>query len=516
MVHDRVRGDHALRYFMLQGDLMQSPHALVILDGFGYREETAYNPFFTATMPHMKEWLTTRPHAFLTASGEAVGLLPGMPGNSLVGHITLGAGRRVPQPIALLHQAIEDGSFAKNPVLCATFDLVKASGKRLHLMGLLSDGASHSHEELFHAIIRSAAATGVRNIVIHPFLDGRDAPPRSAAIYLERLDAVCRETGIGRIGTLQGRAFAMDRAEHRDIIAQAFAVLTQPSKINFTSWRELLRFFYEQDITDEHIPPETLSQDAHIQDGDALIFCNIRADRARELTQMFIAAGHPRLSIFVTAAPYGNFGLPVLCQPPIVTDGLIAQLHQHGVTCGFYAETEKAAHVTYFFGGGREEQYAGDFKCIVPSEHPEELRDHPEMAAQKITDAVITSLHTNPRDFYLINYANADMVGHTGDFDATVKALAYLDRELFRLYAEIVVKRGGTIYLMADHGKAETMYDPVARQPLTSHTTNPVPFIVLTQRTDFPQLQLKELADVAPYILSNMRLPVPIVMEHKE
>jgi len=495
---------------------MEGPTALIILDGFGRGVAGKYNAIVAAQMSHYTSWLENYPHTLLQASGAAVGLLPGMAGNSLVGHMTIGSGRIVPQPVLRIHESIVDGSFFKNELLRKHMAQLRASNGTLHLMGLLSDGGNHSHEELLHALIRLAAAEGLTKVVVHAFLDGRDAPPRSAAVYLEKLDQIFAETGVGVLGTVHGRSFAMDRTEHMELIQRSFDVLTQATPVQFHAWQPLLAHYYKEGLTDDLIPPQALGEQQYIVDGDGLIFFNIRADRARELTRMFLDAPHPQLLWFMTAIAYHqSFGLPTLLKPMAVAHGLLDVLRSNKVTMGTFAESEKYAHITYFFEGGRELINFHDLYVIVPSVSPQEVKVHPQLSAGMLTDFLLCSLRTAPREFYLINYANADMVGHTGDFTATVVALQYLDRELYRLYEEIVIKQRGTIYLTADHGKAEYMYDEQTEQPFTAHTTNPVPFILINEkfRDQRMELPLTGLADIAPFILKQWGLPVPSEME---
>lgn len=497
----------------------KKPVALVILDGLGYSPNKEHNPVYTAKMPTYTMFVTDYPHALVDASGESVGLPAGIAGNSLVGHLTMGAGRVINQPITALNHAIDDGSFFKNKVLLTNFAALKASGKTLHLMGLVSDGASHSHEKQLHALIRMAAQNGITNIVVHAFLDGRDVPPRSAAVYLQKLDALFKEIGCGTLGSIHGRAYPMDRNERIEYISKSFNVLTQPQTPAFDSCQQALAHYYEQGISDELVPPTALSRNCQICDGDGLIFFNIRADRARSLTRMFLQAAHPQLAFFITGIQYEpDFAVTgVLFERPITEHTLLDVLEAHRYTLFTIAEKEKYAHVTYFFNGGREIKRPQETRVIVPSLPLEKVIAYPQMSAPEITNAVLQSLTTKPADFYLINYANADLVGHTGDFDATVKALIYLDEQLHKLYTQIVEKMNGTLFIVSDHGNAENKYDPVTNQPRTSHTTNPVYFALVTKdlrksNNNNPAplpYPVTTLADVAPCILTYLGLPIP-------
>ena len=329
---------------------------------------------------------------------------------------------------------------------------------------------------------------------------------------MTHLDAVFKEIGVGRLGSIHGRAYPMDRNEHWEYVKKSFNLMTEPNTMQFASWKQALDYYYAQGITDETIPPTCLADNSNIKDGDGLIFFNIRADRARNITRLFQEHMHPRLLWFITAVPYhGSFNTQVLYDPPYVEHTLLDVLEEQHKRMFVIAEHEKYAHVTYFFNGGREIVHSQETRMIIPSLPPEKFIEHPEMSAPEITDAVLRSLTKNPRDFYLINYANPDMVGHTGNFDATVKAVACIDEQLYKLYQQIVEKMQGTLYLVADHGKAEDMFDTKSEQVRTAHTTNPVWFVVIRKglHSTGPELKLNQLADVAPFILREMDLPVP-------
>jgi len=493
----------------------KKPSALIILDGFGYNPCNDYNPINSETMPHYFQFLEKYPHTLLNASGAAVGLLEGMAGNSLVGHLTIGSGRIMEQPISFFHRAIHNGELAHNKVLVKRLRELCGTNKRLHLMGLLSDGASHSHEELLYELMRIAHKEGVKQIIVHPFLDGRDAPPRSAATYLAHLNQVCAEVGAV-IGSIQGRSFAMDRTNNYEVIQKAFQALTTPTPVYTGGWHQLISAYYEKNITDEFIPPTALVPESYIQDGDGLIFFNIRADRARMLTMMFLEAKHPQLAWFITSIPYHpQFSTDVLYKSQPLFDTLPDVLRAHHKSSCYVAESEKYAHVTYFFNGGKEITNPHDMYVVVPSPPPAEFEKTPQLAAYDITSMTLCSLQSNPRDFYLINYANADIVGHTGNLSATKEALFDLDLELVKVI-NYIVGMGGTIYLTSDHGKAELMFDQVTQQPFTRHTVNSVPFIVINR--DIPssyKIPLCQLSDIAPFILNNMHLPIPKAMKKR-
>ncbi len=472
----------------------KAPLALIILDGFGYRKETEHNAIAQANTPNLDTWFATYPHTLLQASGAAVGLLDGYIGNSEVGHLTIGAGRIIVQPVSIIHQAIDDGSFFSNKKLVENLEKLKQTGGSLHLMGLLSDAGVHSHEKHLYAFLKAAEKHGVENIFVHPFLDGRDTPPQSAAGYLEKL-----EKSGATIGSLHGRFYAMDRDNNLERTAQSYKILTESQSEITPSWQKVLEKSYAQNITDEFIPPIQLDPEGVIKNGDGVIFFNFRPDRARQLTKMFL--DNLNLAFFIIPVTYqGDLNTTYLFEKPTIKNTLKDILSQNGKTIFSIAETEKYAHITHFFTGHKEEPVAGETRVLIPSIVAKNYIEHPCMSAPEITNAVLKSLQEDPHDFYLINYANADMVGHSGDMAATIKAIEYLDVELKKLYDTIVEQMGGTMIITADHGNAEVMFSETSNQPQTAHTTNPVPFLFIKKDAQ-EDLQLKELADIAPFIL---------------
>ncbi len=501
----------------------KNPVALVILDGFGYRKETDYNAIAHAHTPTLNELFATYPHTLLEASGTAVGLLPGYAGNSEVGHLTIGAGRTIMQPGTIIHNAIQDGTFFSNALLNTTLKTLPKT-KKLHLMGLLSDAGVHSNTEHLYAFMQEARVCGIEHIVIHPFLDGRDTLPQSAHIYLEQLQKYIDKYG-GIIGSMHGRFYAMDRDKNWNRIEKSYQVLTGDEQIHFTDWSRALNYYYEQGLTDEFIPPTLFSQQGIISDGDGIILFNFRPDRARQLTESFTnpnfnAFKHKKLNpkFFITPTDYGLPTTVLYAQQPI-TPTLKEVLSNHGLKLFTIAETEKYAHVTYFFSGGKEDAFEHEKRILIPSIRTKNYIHHPCMSAHEITQTILQSLKTDPHDFYLINYANADMVGHSGDFNATVKAIECLDKQVKQLVDAIVYGMNGTLYITADHGNAEEKWDYTAQQPRTAHTTNKVPFVMVQQGLEHNtiNLPLHTLADIAPCIIRNMQLEVPIAMrrQHK-
>ena len=507
---------------------MKQPHSsvtmLIILDGFGYCEEKKYNAIYHAKTPNYDAWMKEFPHAILKADGPAVGFPKGYIGSSQAGHFTIGAGRVTKEPVTLINEAIDDGSFYTNSVLVNALKKMNLNGKTLHFIGLLSDAGVHADMKQLYAMIDAAHKLGVKNIVVHPFLDGRDMPPQSAGPYLKELEEKLKKVGA-KIGSLHGRLYAMDRDQNWERTERSYKTLTEPQdRQQFKHWQEILDHYYQSGTTDEFIPPVQLDPQNVIKKNDGVIFFNFRPDRARQLTASFVDSNFTKfktkqldLSCFVTPTVYDKkLKTEVMYPSQRISNTLKEVLAADGKSIFAIAETEKYAHVTYFFNGGKEETLLNETSVLITSKETKEYAKHPEMSAGQITQEVLKSLKRSPCDFYLINFANADMVGHTGNFGATIQAVEYLDKQLGKLYRRVVEKMDGTIYITADHGNAEVMYDEKANQPRTAHTTNPVPFIML--RKDLKGkgdelLPLTQLADIAPFILKNMGLPIPKEMQ---
>lgn len=502
---------------------MNNPIALIILDGFGISEKKCSNAVFAAKKPHFDHWKEIFPHTSLQASGNAVGLPDHMQGNSEVGHLTIGAGRIIEQPLTSWLNAIKNKSFFKNTTLLNELDRLKKNGHSLHIMGLLSDAGIHCHEAFIYACIDAAVQTKIQKIVVHPFLDGRDTPPKSATHYLHTLSEHIKNMPGVIIGSMHGRFYAMDRDNNWNRTEKSYRILTQTYVYGSQSWEKILKDNYTRAITDEFIEPTQLAPNCTINNGDGIIFCNIRPDRARQLTASFVQPSFNHfntmvrdLTFFITPVKYDiHVPTTALFQRPIINNTLKDVLAQQHKTIFSIAETEKYAHITYFFRGENENSVPGEARVLIDSIKTESYKNYPRMAAQKITDAVIASLKTDPKDFYLINYANADMVGHSGDFDATVRAIDFLDKQLELLYDTVITHMNGTLFITADHGKAEDMFDETTHQPRTAHTINPVPFFILNKKYEYAHctLPLHELADIAPFILKYMDLPIPKEMK---
>lgn len=499
------------------------PTALIILDGFGFRTNKEGNAIAMAETPNLSRWLATYPNTLLKASGPAVGLPEGIMGNSEVGHMAIGCGRVIEQPLTRINNAIADGSFFTNPKLVEKLILLKNANRTLHIIGLLSDAGIHSHIDHIKAYLKAAKQQGITNIVVHAFLDGRDTPPRSAEIYLEKIETLLKELEYGIIGSIHGRFYAMDRDHHWDRTEKSYSVLTQKQIQAPQNWREVLKANYAQGITDEFMPPTQLDPKAIIGNDDGIIFANIRPDRARQITACFVTPNFKKfkrtkieLSFFITPVAYGAGLETTVVFPEIAPKNTLKDvLCSHEKNMFSIAESEKYAHVTYFFSGGSEKIVNHEVRVLIPSIKAITYANLPAMSAPLITQAVIKSLKKFPRDFYLINYANADMVGHSGNLGGTIKAIEILDEELKKIYDIIVEQMGGTMYITADHGKAEQMIDSKTGQARTAHTTNPVPFIMLRKdlENSGKKLVLKELSDIAPFVLENLGIAVPEEMK---
>ncbi|WP_372865869.1 2,3-bisphosphoglycerate-independent phosphoglycerate mutase [Pseudomonas sp.] len=496
------------------------PLVLIILDGFGHSDSTEYNAIHAANTPVYDHLCATQPHSLISGSGMDVGLPDGQMGNSEVGHMNLGAGRVVYQDFTRVTKAIRDGEFFQNPAITHAVDQAVSAGKAVHILGLLSDGGVHSHQDHLVAMAELAAQRGAEKIYLHAFLDGRDTPPRSAQASIELLDTTFAKLGKGRIASLVGRYFAMDRDNRWDRVEQAYNLIVNgEGQFNAASALEGLQAAYARDENDEFVKATTLGEPVNVEDGDAVVFMNFRADRARELTRAFVEpdfqdfprARLPKLASFVMLTQYAaNIPAPSAFAPASLTNVLGEYLAKNGKTQLRIAETEKYAHVTFFFSGGREEPFEGEERILIPSPNVATYDLQPEMNAPQVTDRIVEAIEQQRYDVIIVNYANGDMVGHTGVFAAAVKAVECLDSCVGRI-VEALDKVGGEALITADHGNVEQMEDVCTGQAHTAHTCEPVPFIYVGKR----QLRMREggvLADVAPTMLTLMGLPIPTEM----
>lgn len=499
---------------------IRKPIVLMILDGFGHSEATEHNAIYSANTPVYDQLRRDYPNGLISTSGMDVGLPEGQMGNSEVGHMNLGSGRVVYQDFTRITKAIVEGDFFTNPALCQAVDKAVAHNKAVHIMGLLSDGGVHSHQEHLAAMVELAVQRGAETIYVHAFLDGRDTPPRSAQSSIDFIEHTFSRLGKGRIATLIGRYFAMDRDNRWDRVEKAWKLLVdaQPEFTASTA-SEGLAAAYARDESDEFVKPTQIGDAAPISDGDAVIFMNFRADRAREITQAFIQddfAGFarqsvPQLADYVMLTQYAaSFATPCAFAPSALTNVLGEYLSDLGKTQLRIAETEKYAHVTFFFSGGREEPFPGETRVLIPSPQVATYDLQPEMSAPAVTVRIVQAIDKQEFDVIIVNFANGDMVGHTGVFSAAVQAVECLDECMGQIVAAL--KRvGGEALITADHGNVEQMCDLETGQAHTAHTCEPVPFIYVGERP----AQIRDggiLADVAPTLLTLMDLPVPAEM----
>ena len=505
---------------MVQAPL--SPVVLVILDGWGYREQSQANAIAIAKTPIMSSLTQVYPHVLIQASGKAVGLPEGQMGNSEVGHLNIGAGRVVPQELVRISDAVEDGSILQNQALVKVCQKVQTGGGKLHLWGLCSLGGVHSHLSHLLGLMDLAKVQGINQVCIHAVTDGRDTDPRAGMAAIQEIEVHAQKIGLGKIVTLSGRYYAMDRDHRWDRVQSAYAVMATDSGAGEQSASDYLASSYAAELTDEFVLPKRLAPGA-VAPGDGVIFFNFRPDRARELTQAFTDpnfSGFPREQIqplhFATFTQYDpSLPVAVAFLPQDLTNLLGEVISNHGLKQFRTAETEKYAHVTYFFNGGLETPFPGEDRHMVQSPMVATYDKAPAMSASELTEGVIAAIQKRIYSLVVINYANPDMVGHTGKLDASIQAIETVDRCLGKLL-EAITKVGGTTLITADHGNAEYMADAKGN-PWTAHTTNPVPFILVEgEGRKIPnhgnQVTLRpdgKLADIAPTILEILQLPQP-------
>jgi 2,3-bisphosphoglycerate-independent phosphoglycerate mutase len=492
------------------------PAVLLVLDGWGYSESDDFNAIRGASTPVWDRLWQEFPHTLIGTSGSAVGLPSGQMGNSEVGHLNLGAGRVVFQELTRVSRAVESGEFFTNTALNTAVDRARAADGAVHIFGLLSPGGVHSHEEHIHAMVRMALEKGCANVYVHAFLDGRDTPPRSAAPSLQALQKVMDEAGGGRIASLIGRYYAMDRDNRWERVQIAYDMLTQgKAEYRAEDAQAGLQAAYDRDETDEFVRATLIGEAAPIVDGDAVVFMNFRADRAREITRAFTEEGFdgfprarfPRLAAYVTLTEYSKeFDLPVAFPPERLANSFGECLAARGLRQLRLAETEKYAHVTFFFNGGREETFEGEERILVPSPKVATYDLQPEMSAPEVTEKLVAAIESGDFDAIICNFANPDMVGHTGKYAAAVQAIETIDRCLGQV-VDALQRSGGELLITADHGNAEQMMDRSTGQPHTAHTNNPVPLVYVGRRAVLHEEGA--LCDIAPTMLGIMGLEQP-------
>ncbi len=500
----------------------KKPMALVILDGWGYREDSASNAINNANTPVMDALFANQPNTLISASGLDVGLPDGQMGNSEVGHTNIGAGRVVYQDLTRITKSVSDGDFFENDTLTNAMDKAIKAGKAVHVMGLMSPGGVHSHEDHIYAAVKMAAERGAEKVYLHCFLDGRDTPPRSAENSLKRFDALFAELGKGRIASLVGRYYAMDRDNNWDRVEKAYDLLTEAkAEFTFDSAVTALEAAYAREENDEFVKPTELKaegqESAAIEDGDAVIFMNYRADRAREITRAFVPAfeGFERATFpavdFVMLTQYAA-DIPLLCAfPPASLENTYGEwLSKAGKTQLRISETEKYAHVTFFFNGGVETEFAGEERSLVASPKVATYDLQPEMSSGELTEKLVAAIKSGKYDNIICNYPNPDMVGHTGVYDAAEQAIEAIDACVAQV-VEAIKEVDGQLLITADHGNAEMMIDPETGGIHTAHTNLPVPLIYVGNKP----IEFKQggkLSDLAPTMLELTGMDIPAEM----
>ena len=507
---------------------VKHPVLLMILDGWGEGRPGAGNAIDQARIPNYHTLAQEYPRTTLEASGEAVGLPAGVMGNSEVGHLNIGAGRIVYQELTRINKAVRDNSFYANPVLNQVMDTARENGTALHLMGLLSDGGVHSHIDHLYALLALAKQKGLTKVFVHAFLDGRDVPPANAGEYITALEAKMQTLGLGQIATVMGRYYAMDRDKRWERVEKAYRALVVGEGNKSPLPLAAVQQSYEDRVTDEFVVPTVIvtpqgQPRAVIGEGDAVIFYNFRSDRAREITRAFVEgdfngftrpAKHPRVD-FACLTQYDiTIRAPVAYPPQNLANTLGQVLAAAGLQQLRIAETEKYAHVTFFFNGGVEEPNPGEERILIPSPQVATYNLKPDMSAYEVTTALEEKIRSGQFDFIVLNYANSDMVGHTGIIEAAVAAVEAVDNCLGRIITAARAT-GMTVLITADHGNAEQMVDPRSGQPQTAHTTNKVPFILVDDRFKDRQLREGLLEDIAPTVLQLLGQTPPPEMTGK-
>ena len=484
------------------------------MDGFGKNESTYGNAIAAAKKPNLDKIVSENPMTFIGASGLDVGLPDGQMGNSEVGHTNIGAGRVVYQELTRITKSIQDGDFFTNEALVGAMENCKKNSSALHLMGLMSDGGVHSHNTHLYGIMELAKRSGVDKVYIHCFMDGRDVPPTSGKDYLAELYKKCDEIGVGEIATVMGRYYAMDRDNRWERVVKAYKAMTEGEGVKFDCACKMMEESYANDVTDEFIVPAVSEKAVPVKDNDSIIFFNFRPDRAREITRAFVDpafSGFEREQLkglyYVCMTQYDATmpNVHVAFKPESLENTFGEYISDKGLKQLRIAETEKYAHVTFFFNGGVEKQYPGEDRILVKSPAVATYDLQPEMSAYEVTDKLLAAIDSDKYDAIILNYANCDMVGHTGVFDAAVKAVEAVDTCVGKI-VDAVAAKGGVTLITADHGNADKMYEADG-SPFTAHTTNPVPFIVV----GYP-CELREggrLCDIAPTMLKIMGLEQP-------
>lgn len=500
--------------------MSKKPVMLMILDGFGIAEKSEGNAVALAKKPNFDRLVKEYPHTQLQASGMAVGLPEGQMGNSEVGHLNIGSGRIVYQELTRITKAIEDGDFFENEALMKAMKNAKENNTSLHLMGLLSDGGVHSHIGHLKGLLEFAKKEGLQKVYVHAFMDGRDVPPSSGKDFIVKAEEMMKEVGVGQIATVSGRYYAMDRDNRWERVQLAYNAIVLGEGEKASSAVEAIENSYHDEKTDEFVIPCVIEEDGHptatIKNGDSVVFFNFRPDRARELTRAINDkefAGFKRETLnltFVTMTQYDKTleGVNIAFKPQTLVNTLGEYVSSKGLKQLRIAETEKYAHVTFFFNGGVEKENPGEERKVIPSPKVATYDLKPEMSAYEVTDELLDRLDQDKYDMIILNFANPDMVGHTGVVKAAIKAIEAVDECLGKI-VDKVLEKDGTVFITADHGNAETEIDFSTGNPFTAHTTNPVPFVWVSNNINGRTLKSGKLADIAPTMLNVMNLEVP-------
>ena len=494
--------------------MAKKPIALIIMDGYGINKETEGNAIAMAKTPNLDKFLAEYPNTQLSASGLDVGLPDGQMGNSEVGHTNIGAGRVVYQMLVKITKDINEGKINDIKALSDAMDAAKANGGALHLMGLLSNGGVHSHNEHLYGLLRMAKKKGLDKVYIHTFLDGRDVPPTSGADFMQALENEIKEIGVGSIATIMGRFYAMDRDNAWDRVQKAYDAIVKGEGVQENDAVTAVKNSYENNVTDEFVIPTVVDKNGRVKENDSVIFFNFRPDRARQITRTFVDPdfdGFERTYFpvnFVCMTQYDE-SMPnvTVAYPPESLEMTFGEyISKKGLTQLRIAETQKYAHVTFFFNGGEEQQFEGEDRILIKSPDVATFDMKPEMSAYEVTDAVVEAIDDEKFDVIILNYANCDMVGHTGIIDAAVKAVESVDECVGRT-VNAILKKNGQVIITADHGNADCLIDPVTKAPFTAHTTNPVPMILIGAGD--VKLKMGRLCDLCPTMLDLMGLEKP-------
>lgn len=496
--------------------MAKKPVMLMIIDGFGDAPKSEGNAVELAKKPNFDNLIAKYPHSELQASGLQVGLPEGQMGNSEVGHLNIGAGRIIYQELTRITKEIKDGGFFTNEALTLAIENAKKNNASLHLMGLLSNGGVHSHIDHLKGLLKLAKEANLQNVYIHAFMDGRDVAPSSGKEFITEIEDYIKEVGVGKIATLSGRYYAMDRDNRWERVELAYNAMVLGKGETASSALEVIEKSYHDNKTDEFVLPAVVDQNGTVKNGDSVVFFNFRPDRAREITRAindkeFAGFNREALDLtFVTMTQYDKTleGVNVAYTPQSISNTLGEYVSNKGLNQLRIAETEKYAHVTFFFNGGVEKEYAGEERALVSSPKVATYDLKPEMSANEVTEELINRLDQDKYDMIILNYANPDMVGHTGIIEAAVKAVETVDTCLAKV-VDKVLEKDGTVFITADHGNAEVMIDYSTGNPYTAHTTQPVPFVWVSKDAEGKTLKNGKLADIAPTMLEVMGLEVP-------